>query len=151
MTPTKGISYLETVVAVTIMGIIGTSFISVLPTLLSRSRAVDTRYDLAVAADYVGNYVHNWVNAPNKSPSFNAYIDGDQLGTNTEKRVNSLHFTDPITTIPDTIKTTITFHETNRIDRAVLKIAVWEDIDNNDAQSATENAITFSTIISDNY
>lgn len=145
-----GLSYIETLVAMSIMAIIGTSFIGIYPELLAAIKPTQNRYTLITAMSYVSDYVYQWSNDPTKSPSFESYTDNSQLMPAGNFQVNSIPFGDPSSSFSNTIKTSITFHETNRINRAIVSIIVWNDVNNdNILNSPNERHLTMATVISE--
>jgi hypothetical protein len=156
-----GSMYIETIIALGILGIILTSILPFLPRLLTISRYLETQADLLNITEYIGEYIFRWVNfePEDKHQSLAAFGEGHDLNTLGETRINHLQWATPLvegnTAITDHYKTEITFWETedspivSRNNSAVLHVLVWYDANLNNGLEPSENAFTFSTIITE--
>lgn len=141
-------------VALAILGIISTSLLPLFPRLLKATKKTEFRSELVLITEYIGEYLHRWANfSPNtKHRNINDFSDGDELeiSDNTEFQVNQLPWAQPLTTISDQYKASISFWDTvTRNNSAIIKVLVWYDTNNDDVRTPTENAYTFSTIITE--
>jgi hypothetical protein len=156
----RGSFYLETVVALFILTVMGTSLLPALPQLLRQSREAKVRANLVFLANYVGNYVVRWsAFAPDDKPiAFESYTEGVELesflGEDNDYRVNRLFWADPLVAdnpeIDNNYKVSIRFFETtDRVDSAVINIRLWYDENANDEIDTDEKQLTFSTMLTE--
>ena len=152
----KGSFYVEIMISLVLIGIIGTFFLPLFPSLIQRSAQLNRYSRLESIAEYCGSYVFRWVNFSRaaKVVPFNYYQENDELELSGETRVNKLLWASPPslkdTYLTDHYKVSITFHDTiNRSTSAGIKINVWYDKNLNSLHDETEENIMFYTIISE--
>jgi prepilin-type N-terminal cleavage/methylation domain-containing protein len=156
MSHNKGFTFVEVLLAIGIMAIIGTNLMVFIPKILRQSETQNQKLQLTVVANYVGNYVTRWANFPieNKLIPILAYQNGQSLILGADNRVNQLLWADApqgpgnLQTISDAYKTSITIQD-KKTDRIILDIVVWYDADLNTQREASENAVTFFTIVTE--
>lgn len=157
----RGMSYIETMIALAIVAMITTSLMPHFPKLLSATKYLERQAKLVTITDYIGEYLFRWINfSPyNKHKFITEFADGDELEIVGETRVNHLAWAEPLTlgdeAITDHYKTSITFWETatnptcNRDLGAVVKVVVWYDTNLDNLRSADESYFSFSTIVTE--
>ena len=79
-----GSLYVETLMAMTILGIIGASILPLYPKLLQDTKKVGVNAQLTTLASYVGDYVFRWVGfSPTAKRGFSqqisSYTDGQEF------------------------------------------------------------------------
>lgn len=152
----RGSYLIEAMFAISMVGILGISFLPLFPVLLKNIRQTQVYTRLYSIGDYVGDYVHQWADfSPiSKALPLTSYGDGSQLELSGETRVNRLLWaqfpTTKTTYLTDHYKTTITFWETTtRENSAVVTVVVWYDDNLNNSLDADELSFDFSTIITE--
>ena len=152
----RGSFYIETVIALAMLGIISTSLLPLIPRLLKATNIIKKRSELILITEYAGEYLNRWANFSPliKHKSINFFSDGQELELTNELRVNQLPWAEPLTTEPTAIsdhyKASITFWDTvTRNNSAIIKVLVWYDQNNDDTCSPTENSYGFTTIITE--
>lgn len=156
----RGSFYLETVVALFVLSVMGASLLPGLPKLLLQSREAKVRSNLVFLANYVGNYVVRWSSfSPEDKPiAFDAYTDEVELESfleaDTDYRVNRLFWADPLITdnpeIDNAYKVSIRFFETqDRVDSAVIQVRLWHDENQNNQIDQDEKQLSFSTMLTE--
>ncbi|MCP4049728.1 MAG: hypothetical protein GY730_03370 [bacterium] len=151
-----GSFYLETIIALGILGIVATSLVPVMPELLKATQQIKDKTKLIMITEYIGEYLFRWVSfAPeNKHRRIEHFLEGQDLELTGEIRVNKLPWASSLIAqdenITDHYKTTIKFWETvSRNYSAVIQVWVWYDEDLDKTRDVSENAYTFSTIITE--
>ncbi len=156
----RGSFYLETMVALFVLAVMGASLLPALPKLLFQSREAKVRANLVFLANYVGNYVVRWsAFAPEDKPiALESYTEGVELESfmdaHTDYRVNRLFWADPLITenpeIDNAYKVSIRFFETqSRYDSAVIQIRLWHDENQNNEIDQGEKQLSFSTMLTE--
>ena len=151
----KGFSYIETLMALGFVAIIGTSLIPLYLQMLSSTTDLKNFTKLTELTNYVGNYLFRWASFDplSKPIPLEAYIDGQELEISGEKRINKLRWAEPLTSltnIPDQFKASITFWETTpRNGSAVVKVILWYDQNLNNLLETNEQSFNFSTIVTE--
>ncbi|MFC1752478.1 hypothetical protein ACFL96_03690 [Thermoproteota archaeon] len=141
------------------MAIVGTSVLPLFPMLVRSTGRIKLFSKVVILTEYIGDYVFRWANFPPelKIIPISSYADGQPLNPQSGNpmlpqnyRVNNLVWAEQMTDISDKYKTTITIYEANSTDRAVVKVVVWYDDDDDnqvDGDNILERAFTFSTIV----
>ncbi len=152
----RGNSYIEVIISIALVGIIGTSLAPLFANMVSTSEKMKRETRLVEMGGYVGQYVLRWAQFSPNSKIFGIdfFEDGTELELlSGERRINRLTFgnalpssDDPIT---DHYKTKILFWETDRVDRAVAQITVWYDANLNNELDLTESHYELSTIVTE--
>jgi type II secretory pathway pseudopilin PulG len=152
----KGSFYIEIMISLVLVGIIGTFFLPLFPSLIQRSAQLNKQARLESIAEYCGSYVFRWANFSRaaKVVPFSYYQENDELELSGETRVNKLLWASPPslqdTYLTDHYKASITFHDTlNRTTSAGIRIHVWYDENLNSLHDETEANILFYTIIAE--
>lgn len=152
----KGSYLIEAMFAISMVGILGISFLPLFPMLLKNIRSTQIYTRLYSIGDYVGDYVHQWADfSPiSKAVPLTSYSDGEELELSGETRVNRLLWaqfpTTKTTYLTDHYKTSITFWETTtRQNSAVVTVIVWYDENLNNSADETEPSFEFSTIVTE--
>ena len=143
-------------ISLVLVGIIGTFFLPLFPSLLQRTTELNQYSKLESIAEYCGSYVFRWVNFSRaaKVVPFSYYKENDELELSGENRVNKLIWATPPslqdTYLSDHYKVSITFKDTiKRTTSAGIRINVWYDKNLNSLQDETEPNILFYTIIAE--
>lgn len=148
----RGSTYIEVVIAVSLITIIAGLMAEKLPSFLSNISGMRTQSKLIMLSDYVGNYVERWAGFdPNtaKAKLISDYSDGDEIES--ERRINRLLWADPLTnTVANEYKVSMKLQEvSSRNDSAVVQIIVWYDQNLDDVVDSTERKVQFSTIVTE--
>ena len=155
-----GSFYLETVIAMSMLTIVGTTLLPMYPRILKQSVDSKIQANLLFLGTYVGNYIFRWTGfSPEKKPIvFENYTEGVELESfltdSTDKRVNQLFWADPLIAenpeIENRYKVSILFKDTqNRVDSAVLRVQIWFDTNDDDVLSEGEKSLVFNTIVTE--
>ena len=152
----QGSFYVEVMVALSMVGIIATSFMPLLPQLLQQTQQM-TRYSrLESISEYCGSYLFRWVDLSRSSKlvPFAFFRDDDELEITGEHRVNHLLWAVPpqltTTYLTDHYKVSLVFKDTiARTNSAGIILTTWYDNDLNDVLDEGELSMSFSTIISE--
>lgn len=154
----RGSLYIEVLIAITILGVLGTSLLSFFPRLLIDTNKVKRYAELGTLAKYVGNYIIRWSNFSQSSKLnygqvIDEYSEGDQFDLTGETRINRLYFADTLVdtevTISDLYRVSMTFWETSRVESAVVQVVVWYDTDENNVVDPGEPNVPFSVVVSE--
>ena len=152
----SGSFYIESIVAITMIAIMGTFLLPLFPRLLDVTTELKVRSKLYAVAEYTSNYVLRWAAmSPNTKPvPLNFYQSGDELELSGELRVNRLHWATPLISkdqsITDHYKVSVKFWErAQRANSAVVRILVWYDSNLDMLIDPEEPKITLSTIITE--
>ena len=151
----KGSYYIEVLIALTLLSILGSSILPIYSRFPSDVRKLSTRYKLHVMSVYVSNYIFRWAGfTPESKPvPFEFYQDGFELELSGEKRINRLLWAAPLLTetdfISDAYKTSIQFFETDRNNSAVVKVVVWEDRNLDNIINENEEQFNYSMIVTE--
>ena len=146
----RGSFYVEIMVSLIIVGVIGTSFMPVLPTLLKKTQTVIRLSRLHEISQYVGNYIFQWASFEPESRliPFYFYNNGSELEISGEKRVNKLLWAQPPNLedvfLTDFYKVSIIFQNmSTEKNRATLNVVVWYDEDLDNSLNNAELSISF--------
>lgn len=148
-------SYVEAVIAISILAIVGSTLLPMIPQAIQLTSQIRQREILGLITTYVSEYVTQWADfSPTaKMVPFDFYSDGSELELSGDLRVNHLQFLEPmltsanLDTISDYYKASIKFYETASVNRAVLKVRVWYDENLNDVVDPKENVVDYTTIL----
>jgi type II secretory pathway pseudopilin PulG len=152
----SGSYYVETMIALALLGLMTTSLLPLLPRLLKATEKTRVRAKIVNLSEYVAEYVQRWANfSPTaKHKKIQYFVDGEELEISGEFRINRLPWAEPLVeqddSITDHYKASITFWETvSRNNSAVVKIRVWYDTNMDNICTSSENAFSLSTIITE--
>ena len=152
----SGSFYIEVMITLLMLGILATSFLPILPSLIEKTLLLKRYQYLQSISDYCGSYVFRWVNFSKESKRlpFSFFATDSPLEFTGETRVNKLLWATPpnlnSTFLSDHFKVTIIFKDReNRLDSAGLVVTVWYDENLNTILDSTEEHISFATIITE--
>lgn len=151
-----GGSFIEIIVSIALVGIIGTSLAPLFANMISNSEKIKQQSRLVEMGDYVGQYVLRWAQFSPDSKLFGIdfFDDGTELESlSAEHRINHLTYLNTLPVMADSIsdeyKTRIVFWETDRVNRAVAQITVWYDTNLNNELDDSEPHYELSTIVTE--
>lgn len=151
---TKGFTYIETLIALTILAIIGTYLFPLFPKAIMVNQHLKKKEQLVSLAYYIKDYVNNWTEflPSTKIVPFDFYMEGNELELSGDYRINHLQFIEPLMNnanfvISDYYKASIQFFETTSANRAIVKVNVWYDTNKDDIADSTEQQVSFATIL----
>lgn len=146
----KGHFYMESIIAVCIIAIIGIPLIKNIKLCIETSRELILYDQISTAAEYVGSYIFSWADNKNKPYSIESYSEGAYLNDMYDTRINQLQFTESPSNISDKLCTTIQLWDTTaRNDAAQVLAEVWYDQDLDRIKDSSEVSLSFSTIITE--
>ena len=151
-----GSFYIEVMITLLMLGILATSFLPILPSLIEKTILLKRYQYLNSIGDYCGSYVFRWVNFSKESKRlpFSFFKTDSPLEFTGETRVNKLLWANPPNLdnsfLTDHFKVTIIFKDReSRLDSAGLVITVWYDENLDNVADNSEEKISFATIISE--
>jgi hypothetical protein len=152
----KGSFYVEVIITLFMIGLLATSFLPILPSLIEKTLFLKRYQYLQSISDYCGSYVFRWVNFSKESKrlAFSYYENDSELEFTGEKRINKLLWATPPqlanTVFTDHYKVSITFKDRNtRVDSAGIVVRVWYDDNLDSLLNNGELNISFATIITE--
>ena len=152
----RGSFYIEIMVSLLMVGILATSFLPLLRSLMAKTLMMRRYTYLESIAEYCSDYVFRWatLSVAQKGISLESFQDNDSLEPNGETRVNTLKWAVPpqltSTYLSDHYKVSITFHDTlTRQNSAGVRIHVWYDENLNSQRDTGELHMEFSTLITE--
>ena len=152
----RGSFYIEIMVALLMVGVLATSFLPLLRSLVTKTLMMRRYTYLESIAEYCSDYVFRWatLSVTEKGVSLNSFHDNESLEPNGETRVNALKWAVPpkliSTYLSDHYKVSITFHDTlTRHNSAGVRIHVWYDENLNSLRDTGELQLEFSTLVTE--
>ena len=146
----KGHFYMESMIAVCIVALIGIPLIKNIKHCILTSQELIYYDQISSAAEYVGSYIFSWADNKDKPYSIESYSEGAYLNDMYDTRINQLQFAESPSHISDKLCVTIQLWDTTtRNDAAQVLAEVWYDKDLDRVKDSTEVSLSFSTIISE--
>ncbi len=150
-----GSLYIEAIMAIGLIAIVANYLMPLYPGMIRSATRISTQSNLLSYGDYVGGYLFRWANfSPNSKPlPLSSYTDDMELELSEETRINRLLWADPLTSgdgsISDKYRVSIRFFETNHVKRAVVRVVLWYDENENESLDIGEQTVRFTTIVSE--
>ncbi|MFT5170283.1 MAG: type II secretory pathway pseudopilin PulG [Candidatus Marinamargulisbacteria bacterium] len=151
----SGSYYIEILIAITLLSFLGSAILPIYTRFPRDIKTLVVRTRLSGMAEYVSEYLFRWANfdPASKPVPFEFYQDDFELELSGEKRINRLLWAQSLLTetsyITDEYKASITFHETARLNSAVVKVVVWFDDNLDNVVGIGEPRQSFSVVLTE--